>query len=55
MYLFSYILGFRFAAFFPRGHTLHVSHLCLVLVLFSFLFFGVFLLMNKLKYTKINI
>jgi hypothetical protein len=32
--------------FFLRGHTLHVFHLCFVPVLFSFVLFGVFLLVR---------
>jgi hypothetical protein len=42
----SVSLLFWFTAFFLCGHTLHVFHLCFVPVLFSFVFFGVFLRMR---------
>jgi hypothetical protein len=41
----SALLLFLFSAFL-RGPTLHVFHLCFVPVLFSFVLFGIFLLMR---------
>jgi hypothetical protein len=46
VYLRTLLRCFLVRCLFLCGHTLHVFHLCFVPVLFSFVFFGVFLLMR---------
>jgi hypothetical protein len=51
---FCFAAFFGFTALFSHVHTLHVFHLCFVPVLFSFVLFGVFLLMLMLAYLEWN-